>query len=657
MPPLTILPNTYVLLRLPNQTTKLIKVVPDSSINLGKFGSFPTNSLIHRPYHLTFDILDSPPSISVVSTEEITRDILGEELARAADEEGAENGDEEDGEVGERGDSAMPGDDAGLDDVRNNRETVDDPNAQKLSWKEIEELKKRGGGQSGREIINALMTSHTAIHQKTAYSLSKYALRKRSKYMKRFTASPVDVSALLDHLMNEKEPGKVMEMQQEGLGLMLAQGNVRFCPDIQVGDELRRGGRWLVIDEAGGLLVAAIAERLGLLEYEPKYLNDDQEEVGSGTEDAEGYEAEGPLATNTKAALEVDVPPLKKAKFSHDSQPVAASTRPRHALQNLTHPLPATANTITVVHANEQPNLSLLKYFGYDPNTPPTSHPLYTHLRTISYLSLLSPSSDPTLTPPERVPEAIFKSWKSGKKSAYLRKWRRWERSARTVMETRGGEFDGLLVASWMDVKSLLGYLVPFVRGSGQVVVWRPEREGLVGVVDACGKEKKGEWLRRKERGELPEAGPGAVNWEEVLTRLQETTGALQYLVLEDEEANKDVVDITSLLTPHLLPDLVIPSPPNPDAKPNAATPPSVKELDPTILLAPTIHSTTVRKYQVLPGRTHPVMTSRGGAEGYVFVATRVVPVEGKVEAMGKGGGRRQLRAKREAEQKTEGQS
>ena len=44
----------------------------------------------------------------------------------------------------------VPGDDAGLDDVRNNRETVDDPNAQKLSWKEIEELKKRGGGQSGR---------------------------------------------------------------------------------------------------------------------------------------------------------------------------------------------------------------------------------------------------------------------------------------------------------------------------------------------------------------------------------------------------------------------------------------------------------------------------------------------------------------------------
>ncbi|KAF8426707.1 Gcd10p family-domain-containing protein [Tirmania nivea] len=657
MPPSTILPNTYVLLRLPNQTSKLIKVIPDSTINLGKFGSFPTNSLIHRPYHLTFDILDTPPSLSVVSTEEITRDLLGEELARAVDEEGAENGDEEDGEGGERGDPVMPGDDAGLDDVRNNRETVDDPNAQKLSWKEIEELKKRGGAQSGREIINALMTSHTAIHQKTAYSLSKYALRKRSKYMKRFTVLPVDVSTLLDHLVNEKDPGKIMEMQQEGLGLMLAQGNVRFCPDIQVGDELRRGGRWLVVDEAGGLLVAAIAERLGLLEHEQKYLNDDQEEVLSGAEDAEGDEAEESIDSNTEAAPEADGPPSKKAKLSHDLQPIAVSTRPRHAPQPSTHPAAATANTITVVHANEQPNLSLLKYLGYDPNTPPTSHPLYTHLRTISYLSLLSPSSDPTLIPPERVPETIFKSWKSGKKSAYLRKWRRWERSARTVMETRGGGFDGLLVASWMDVKSLLGYMVPFVRGSGQVIVWRPEREGLVGVVDACGKEKKGEWLRKKERGKLPETGPGVVNWGEILKGLPETTGALHYLVPEDEEVNNGGVDITSLLTPHLLPDLITLPPLNPDAKPNALAPRSVKELDPTILLAPTIHSTTVRKYQVLPGRTHPVMTSRGGAEGYVFVATRVVPVEGKVEAMGKGAGRRQLRAKREAEQKAEGQN
>ncbi len=43
-----------------------------------------------------------------------------------------------------------------------------------------------------------------------------------------------------------------------------------------------------------------------------------------------------------------------------------------------------------------------------------------------------------------------------------------------------------------------------------------------------------------------------------------------------------------------------------------------------------------MREWQVLPGRTHPVMTGRGGAEGYLFTATRAVPAEGRVEARGK---------------------
>jgi len=38
----------------------------------------------------------------------------------------------------------------------------------------------------------------------------------------------------------------------------------------------------------------------------------------------------------------------------------------------------------------------------------------------------------------------------------------------------------------------------------------------------------------------------------------------------------------------------------------------------------------------VLPGRTHPAMTSRGGAEGYLWTAARVIPAEGKISARGK---------------------
>ena len=58
--------------------------------------------------------------------------------------------------------------------------------------------------------------------------------------------------------------------------------------------------------------------------------------------------------------------------------------------------------------------------------------------------------------------------------------------------------------------------------------------------------------------------------------------------------------------------------------------------VDPRLLLAPTIQTAKVRQWQVLPGRTHPLMTGKGGSEGYVFTATRVLPAEGKVEARGK---------------------
>ena len=58
--------------------------------------------------------------------------------------------------------------------------------------------------------------------------------------------------------------------------------------------------------------------------------------------------------------------------------------------------------------------------------------------------------------------------------------------------------------------------------------------------------------------------------------------------------------------------------------------------VDPRLLLGCSLVTSRARQWQVLPGRTHPMMTSRGGGEGYIFTARRVLPVEGKVEARGK---------------------
>ncbi|KAH0610951.1 uncharacterized protein H6S33_011378 [Morchella sextelata] len=512
-----ILPHTHILLRLPSGAPRILVITPDTTISLGKFGSFPANALLYRPYNLTFDILDAPQSgLRVVSAAEITRDVLGGEEAEA---EAGEHYREEAEEA-----------------MRNNRETVDDPAAQKMSWEEIEEAKKLGSG-SGRDLVQKLLSSHTALHQKTPFSLQKYTLRKTKKFLRRFTVLPLTVSALNNYLLEVKEPQKILDLRDETLGLMLSLGNVHY------------GGRWLVVDETGGLLVAAVAERMGLLYHTP------DPTTTAATESADLADDTEPADTTTEA----------------DSTP-SARPPPRHP------PAPAplkTANTITLIHPNEQPNLSLLKYFSYDTNNPTPSHPLHTHLYTLNWLQVVSPQSDMTLQRPAEPPGLA--DLKGGKRGAYYRKLRRWQHVKAIADDTAAGGFDGLLVAGYMELSGVLRWAVPLLRGSAQVVVYGSSREPVVECADLYSSARKADWIA---------AGGG-------------------------------------------------------------------EGLDPTLLLAPTVMEVRARRYQVLPGRTHPVMTSRGGGEGCVLVGTRVVPVVGRVEARGvwRGGKKRKEEEGEEGEE------
>src|SRR5579862_6381071 len=153
------------------------RVVPElticSTISIGKYSSFPSNLLLGRPYHLTFEIMDreegqSHSNLRIVPTSELHNDILAEASSSVNDiSEGRTIIDGGDGVeyelVGENGEVLM----------RSNREIVDDPSRQKLTMEEIELLKKEGSG-GGKDIIALLMQSHTALDQKTAFSLAKY---------------------------------------------------------------------------------------------------------------------------------------------------------------------------------------------------------------------------------------------------------------------------------------------------------------------------------------------------------------------------------------------------------------------------------------------------------------------------------------------------
>ncbi|KAF2715330.1 Gcd10p-domain-containing protein [Pleomassaria siparia CBS 279.74] len=592
-------PNTHVALRLPSGVLKVLEIIPNTTINIGKFGTFPANLLLGRPYYLTYEVYDkddgkSEPELRVVSAAELHAEALGSDHVAPAETkaESAESGAVAEFDiVGENGEIIM----------RSNRMTVDDPSRQTLSMDEIEELKKAGTG-SGKEIIARLMASHLAIDEKTSFSLAKYTLRKSRKYLKRFTALPMDIGILTAHI-TEKEAYKIMELREETIGLICSWANIH-CADVsrimmaEDGISQIGGGRWLVVDDTGGLVTAALAEKMGLLydseeEEEDENEEEDEDEV---QEEKDEVTLEGESLPQFAALEEAERKPSQPtngiSKTAVTSKPIDPSNpvlRPRKPPRPHIAQMSAHTNTLTVLHTNNQPNLSSLKYFSFDPGAPSPTHPLYTHLKSVSWLQLIYPTEDPSYIEPESLSEETLAAMKSSKRGNYYKKRRRWERTARVVDETRRGGYDGLVVASVMDPKTIMKELVPLVRGGGRIVVYHPNAEPLVELCDLYSKERRTAFTERQ-------------------LELAQNQSSKVKLEAEEEDGNGlwDEYDDEDF------------------------------PVNPTLLLAPTLQTSRARHWQVLPGRTHPMMTSHGGAEGYLFTATRVLPAEGRVEARGR---------------------
>ncbi|EFR01088.1 hypothetical protein MGYG_04092 [Nannizzia gypsea CBS 118893] len=482
-------PNVYVALKLPSEVTKIVQTVPNSygkppsgpvievvanlnarNISLGKYGSFPCNQIIGRPFYATFEIADNADAdghvLHIVPAAELHTEAL------LADGEG-----DGDGEAGTSTPStAFPQED--------NRNIIDNKSTQQLTMQQIEEL-KQSSTDAGREIISKLLESHSALDQKTQFSRAKYMLRKRKKYLHRFTVEPMDVSALTEWMLEQKDPGRILELRDEAIGLIGAWANVHYGgsgePDgaAKLDGVNQAKGRWLIVDDTGGLVVAAMAERAGIL-YPPEVLS------GEGLSSTTKQGARPPQST------EDDAPAVDAMSMS-------------------------------------------------------ASHTTLTKLARRAA------------------------SWEPSKRSMHFKKKRRWTKVRNTVDETRAGGFDGLIVATLMDPASILKHTVPLLAGSAQVVVYSPYIEPLVQLADLYSTARRTAYITYKR-----EVAEGAA---------------------DDKEEDFPV--------------------------------------DPTLLLAPTLHTSRVRTWQVLPGRTHPLMTGRGGAEGYVFHAVRVLPAIGKVEARG----------------------
>ncbi|KAG8907198.1 tRNA (adenine(58)-N(1))-methyltransferase non-catalytic subunit trm6 [Tulasnella sp. 417] len=199
-----------VLLRLPSGDYRNLKVHDKPGrITLGKFGSFHQKELIGHPYGLSYEILPEG-KIRVRQPETMTE----------------------------------------LEDTSATNELINDGNfVQPLTYEEIETLKKTPGVHSS-EIIKMQITQNANYEMKSEYSKEKYKKRKEAKFLQGFSILEPNMFNICEYWF-VKDPQRVRGIRADSLGQMMSFGNIR------------PGARVLVVDDTGGLLVAAVLERLG----------------------------------------------------------------------------------------------------------------------------------------------------------------------------------------------------------------------------------------------------------------------------------------------------------------------------------------------------------------------------------------------------------
>ncbi|GAA5945759.1 hypothetical protein JCM1841_002856, partial [Sporobolomyces salmonicolor] len=198
--------HDHVLLKLPSGILKPVKISPNGTIGLGKYGTFKAKELVGRPYGQTYEIQDGGRLAVVKAT-------LNE-----------------------------------IEETAANNENIASTGNQSLSFVDIKALKE--SGMSGRDIIQKQIEEHKAYDLKTEYSKEKYLKRKEAKYLQLFTPLPPTIHQLAQYNF-DKVPSKTRDLRPDTLANLLAMANVR------------PGSRLLVVENLGGMITGACVERMG----------------------------------------------------------------------------------------------------------------------------------------------------------------------------------------------------------------------------------------------------------------------------------------------------------------------------------------------------------------------------------------------------------
>ncbi|XP_023639619.1 tRNA (adenine(58)-N(1))-methyltransferase non-catalytic subunit trm6 isoform X2 [Capsella rubella] len=135
-----------------------------------------------------------------------------------------------------------------MDDSRDNRELVDNNEAQNLTGEEIEAMRREGA--KGDEIIEALIANSKTFDKKFQLSQEKYKLKKQKKYAPKLLLRRPFSRSICEAYF-KKYPARIGFLRVDALSLLLTMANITAYSDV------------LVVDMVGGLVTGAVAERLG----------------------------------------------------------------------------------------------------------------------------------------------------------------------------------------------------------------------------------------------------------------------------------------------------------------------------------------------------------------------------------------------------------
>ncbi|XP_071683349.1 uncharacterized protein [Lolium perenne] len=135
-----------------------------------------------------------------------------------------------------------------IKELDENRDNSDNNTAQALSGDDIETMKRNS--VSGNAIVEALIANSSTFGKKTLQSQEKYKLKKQKKHAPILLLRRPSTQSICE-THSKKDADRIGFMRLDVLSLLLSMANVGAYSDV------------LVVDMVGGLVVGAVAERLG----------------------------------------------------------------------------------------------------------------------------------------------------------------------------------------------------------------------------------------------------------------------------------------------------------------------------------------------------------------------------------------------------------